>query len=408
MPRKADRNKLSATFVRSKKQSGKYHDGGGLYLQVTPRLTRSWLFRYNRSHDVWMGLGPFPDVPLAKARIDAGYCRALLREGVDPIAERKRKRTALRLADARNVTFADCCSGYIAAYEASWRNTKHRDQWETTLATYAEPILGKLSVQDIDTGLVLKVLQPIWYTKTETATRVRQRMESVLNWAAASGYRSGENPARWNGNLKDLLPVPTKLKKVRNHPALPFPEINDFVTALRAVDGIASRALEFVILTAARTNEAIGARWNEFDLESGLWTIPGQRMKAGKTHTVPLSPRALTLLQELHDLGSEWVFPGQVADKPLSNMAMLLTLKRMNCADLTVHGFRSTFRDWCSESTSYSHEVCEMALAHQIKNQAEAAYRRGDLLDKRRRLMADWARYIDTPRTTAIVTSIRR
>ena len=408
MPRKADRNKLSATFVRSKKQSGKYHDGGGLYLQVTPQLTRSWLFRYYHGHDIWMGLGPFPDVPLAKARIDAGHCRAMLREGLDPLAERKRRRTSLRLAAARNVTFADCCSGYIAAYEASWRNTKHRDQWETTLATYAEPILGKLAVQDIDTGLVLRVLQPIWYTKTETATRVRQRMESVLNWAAASGYRSGENPARWNGNLKDLLPLPTRLKKVRNHPALPYLEIHDFVSALRALDGIAARALEFVILTAARTNEAIGARWEEIDLGAGLWTIPAERMKAAKTHTVPLSPRAVTILKELPELGDEWLFPGHVDGKPLSNMAMLLTLKRMHRTDLTVHGFRSTFRDWCSESTSYSHEVCEMALAHQIKNQAEAAYRRGDLLEKRRRLMDDWAKYLDKPIAQATVTRIRR
>ena len=385
-------NRLSATFVRSVNVPDNYCDGGGLYLQVSPTLTKSWLFRYKQR---WMGLGPLYDVSLADARIAAGECRAVLRKGIDPLAERDRKRLARRLADAKAVTFSDCAASYIDANAPAWRNAKHAEQWRTTLATYAEPVIGKLAVQDIDTGLVLKVLKPIWYTKTETATRVRQRIEAVLNWASASGYRSGENPARLRGNLADLLPSAAKLKKLAHHPALPYTDIHDFIIELRAADGVAARALEFTILTAARTNEVVGARWDEIDLKAGIWTIPGERMKAGKAHTVPLSPRAVAILKKMQDHGSVWVFPGMTVGKPLSNMAMLGLLKRMNRGRITVHGFRSTFRDWAAEQTAYPHEVCEMALAHQVKDKAEAAYRRGELLDKRRRLMADWAKYIN-------------
>ena len=409
MPRKASLNQLSAPAVSTKKVPGKYHDGGGLYLQVSPRVTKSWLFRFERnSHEHWIGLGPYPDVSLATARTEARKCRDSLREGLDPLAERNRKRMANRLAERYSVTFSECAAAYIDAHAISWRNEKHVDQWRTTLKTYVEPTIGKLDVTDINTALVLKVLEPIWETKTETATRIRQRIESVLDWATTREYRTGANPARWKGHLSNLLAKPAKLKKIRHHPALPFTEIHDFVADVRALDGVGARALEFAILTAARTNEVIGARWEEIDLGNKLWTIPAERMKAGRDHAVPLSPRAATIMGEMRVYGKEWCFPGQRKTKQLSNMAMLETLKRMERSDLTVHGFRSTFRDWCAEQTAYPQYVAEMALAHQIKNAAEAAYRRGDLLEKRRRLMADWAKYVETPVSKAAVTGIRR
>jgi len=399
---------LSARRVATLANPGLYADGDGLYLQVAPG-GKSWIFRYmlhGRSHK--LGLGSVNAVSLADARDGAREMRSMLAKGIDPFTERNRQRAAQRLAEAKAVTFSDCCTAYIDAHEASWRNAKHRGQWTATLATYVEPIIGKLPVQDIDAPIVLRVLEPIWQTKTETATRVRQRIEAVLDWARVKEYRVGENPARWRGHLDKLLPKPAKLKKVQHHPALPFLDIHDFMTDLRAVDGIAARALELVILTAVRTSEAIGARRTEFDLKAALWTIPGERMKAEKAHTVPLSPRVLAIIKSMREHDSEWIFPGLREGKPLSNMAMLATLKRMNRADLTVHGFRSTFRDWASEQTAYAHEVCEMALAHKIKDKAEAAYRRGDLLDKRRRLMIDWAKYIDAkPGTKATVTRIR-
>lgn len=399
--------RLSVRRVATLTRPGLYADGDGLYLQVTSG-GKSWIFRYMRHGDAHkLGLGSFGAVSLADARHAAREMRSTLAKGIDPLAERNRRRMAQRLADSSAVTFSDCCAAYIDAHEASWRNPKHRGQWASTLATYVEPSIGRAPVRDIDTPLVLRVLEPIWRTKTETATRVRQRMEAVLDWARVRGYRAGENPARWRGHLDKLLPKPAKLKKIRHHPALPFAEIHDFVVQLRALDGVGARALEFVILNAARTNEAIGARWDEIDLKNALWSIPGERMKAGRDHTVPLTPRAATILREMRRLGGNWCFPGLRDGKPISNMAMLETLKRMGRSDLTVHGFRSTFRDWCAEQTSYPQHVAEMALAHQIRNAAEAAYRRGDLLEKRRRLMADWAKYIETPMSKSTLTRIR-
>jgi len=404
-------NRLSASTVASKRRAGKYHDGGGLHLKVqintSGSITKSWLFRFYRGgREVWMGLGAIYDVSLADARAKARKCRDLLGEGKNPLLERNRDRMEARLAEARSVTFEDCAEAFLASHEAGWRNDKHRGQWRNTLETYAYPVIGKLPVAEIDVALVRRILDPIWYTKTETATRVRQRVEKVLDYASASQYRAGENPARWQGNLKELLPAAAKLKKVRNHPALPYAQIHSFVNVLRDQEGTAARALEFTILTAARTNEVIGARWSEIDFENALWTIPGDRMKAGKSHTVPLPPRGIAILKYLNDQDPKWVFPGLKDGNPLSNMAMLTLLKRMKRTELTVHGFRSTFRDWAAESTTYPAEVCEMALAHRISDTAEAAYRRGDLLEKRRRLMRDWQRFIETaPGTKSRVTS---
>ena len=295
------------------------------------------------------------------------------------------------------MTFQQCAEGYITAHRAGWRNGKHRDQWSNTLATYVNPVFGSLPVQNIDTALVMKAIEPIWSEKPETASRVRGRIEAILDWATARGFRVGENPARWRGHLDKLLPKKTKVRRVEHHAALPFAEMGTFLAELRKQSGVGARALEFAILTAARTGEAIGARWEELDLTERTWTIPAERMKAEKEHRVPLSDAAHPILEELakvrHD---DFVFPGDRADRPLSNMAMTMTLRRMGRGDLTVHGFRSSFRDWAAERTGFPAEVAEMALAHTVADKVEAAYRRGDLFQKRRQLMEAWARFCTT------------
>jgi integrase len=291
----------------------------------------------------------------------------------------------------------------ISMHRDSWRNEKHRDQWRNTLNSYASPVIGSLPVQTIDVALVMKALEPIWKTKPETASRLRGRIEAVLDWAAVRGYRTGENPARWRGHLDKLLPARSKIQRVQHHPALPYNELADFMDALEGQDGTAARALEFLILTAARTGEIIGARWDEVDLEEKIWTVPGERMKAGREHRVPLSPAALVLLKRMKETESDFVFPGGKKGMPLSNMAMLAVLKRMRRDDLTAHGFRSTFRDWAAECTDFRSEVVEMALAHTIENKVEAAYRRGDLFQKRRQLMQAWTRFCEPPKSRADV-----
>lgn len=411
MPRQARLNALSATKVAALKEPGRFHDGGGLYLQVQQSpdgtITKSWLFRYQRERENWQGLGPLADVSLAKARQAASECREHLRNGRDPIRERDLKVQIARLAATPGKTFAECASEYIEANASAWRNGKHRAQWEATLKTHANPVIGRIPVAAINTDLVLKVLRPIWFDKTETATRIRQRIETVLDYATTLQYRDGLNPARWRGNIENLLPKRAKVAKVEHYAALPFDRINAFVTDLRKQEGVGARALEFLILTAARTGEVVNARWEEVDLKATTWTIPGSRMKAGREHVVPLSARAVAILKLMREFDSEWIFPGHKAGTPLSNMAMLALLRRMERRDIVVHGFRSTFRDWCAESTNYPREVCEMALAHTIKSAAEAAYRRGDLLEKRRLLMSDWQRFIDKPAGKATVTRIR-
>jgi integrase len=402
-------HRLSARNVSTAKEPGYYADGGNLYLQVSQTLSRSWIFRFTRdgkSHE--MGFGSERDVSLAEARTKAGDARRQLVNGADPLAARDGHRAKERLQTAGAISFAECAKRYIAAHRASWRNEKHAEQWQNTLETYAGPVIGKLAVRDIDTALVLRVLEPIWQKKTETATRLRGRIERILTWAAGRGYRTGENPARWRGHLKEILPAPTKLLKLsrEHHAALPYDEVGAFMRDLRQQQGTAARALEYLILNASRTNEVIGAEGDELDLPKGVWTVPAERMKSGKEHRVPLAPRAVEIAKAQKADG--YLFPGGKEGEPLSNMAMLELLKRMGREDLTVHGMRSTFRDWAAECTTYPREVCEMALAHAIGDKVEAAYRRGDLFEKRRQLMLDWAKYCDMPKADGKVVQLSR
>jgi integrase len=378
---------------------GYYSDGGGLYLKVSGAAGRSWVFRYRVAGRLReMGLGSAHTISLADARQAATECRKLRVQGVDPIDARRNDRIRAKLEAATGMTFRECAERYVAAHRVGWRNAKHAEQWRSTLATYTFPIFADLPVQAIDLGLVMKAIEPLWATKTETASRLRGRIESILDWAATRGYRTGDNPARWRGHLDNLLPKRTKVRKVQHHAALPYAQVGSFIEALHRQQGIAAMALEFCILTATRTSETIGARWEEVDLDGAVWTIPADRIKAGKEHKVPLPTPATAILRRLAAArSSAFVFPGGKAGRPLSNMALLALLRRMGRPDLTVHGFRSAFRDWAAELTNFPREVCEMALAHTIGDKVEAAYRRGDLFAKRRQLMEGWARYCLTP-----------
>lgn len=394
--------------VNKVKEKGLYPDGGNLYLQVGSTGAKSWLFRYMINGKAKaMGLGALHAVSLADAREKAADCRRLISSGIDPILARKGEQEKVRIATARGMTFEQCAIAYIEAHKASWKNEKHIWQWENTLERFAYPVFGKLPVQDIDIALVMKALEPIWKTKTETATRVRGRIESILDWATVRGYRVGDNPARWRGRLQSLLPARSKIQKVEHHPALPYADISEFMEQLKAQEGLAAQALELLILTATRTSETIHACWDEFDLKEKLWVIPAERIKTAKEHRVPLSDPAVKILKKLHETKmGDYVFPSK-RGKPLSNMAMLVLLRRMEKDDITVHGFRSTFRDWCAEQTNYPREVAEAALSHAIGNQVEAAYRRGDLFEKRKQLMGAWAKYCYQPKTKGKVLKIR-
>jgi integrase len=328
-------------------------------------------------------------------------------DGIDPIEARSEHRSWKKLEAAKGITFAACATAYLDAHQDAWRNALHRKQWRTTLNNYAGPVFGSLPVQEVDLTLVMKALEPIWRTKCETASRLRGRIEAVLDWATVRGYRKGENPARWRGHLDKLLPARAKIQKVQHHPALPYAELADFMEALRSQEGTAARALEFLILTAARTGEIIGARWDEVDLEDKIWIVLGERMKAGREHRVPLSAATLAILDRMKETREgDFVFPGGKTGKPLSNMAMLAVLERMGRDEITAHGFRSTFRDWAAECTDFRSEVVEMALAHKIENKVEAAYRRGDLFEKRRQLMEAWAEFCLTKKARAEVIPI--
>jgi integrase len=339
-----------------------------------------------------MGLGSAGTFSLAEAREKALACRKLCAEGLDPIEVRQVQRQDAAIESARAMTFRQCATAYIEAHRAGWRNAKHAAQWTATLEAYAYPVFGELPVAGVDTGLVMRAVEPIWATKPETATRVRGRVESILDWATTRGFRRGENPARWKGHLANLLPKRSRVRKVEHHAALPFVEVPAFLKALEAQSGAAAQALAFTILTAARTSETLGARWSEIDLAARIWTVPAERMKAGVEHRVPLTAPAVAILERMAEVrADDFVFPGGKRGRPLSNMAMLVLLRRMDRGDLTVHGFRSSFRDWAAETTHYAAEVVEAALAHTIESKVVKAYRRGDLFEKRRELMDAWA-----------------
>ena len=391
---------LSALVVGRMKTPGLWAIGGvaGLYLCINSGTARSWILRMvvgTKRRD--MGLGGFPDVTLAQAREKARQARAEVDQGVDPIMQRKAFKSALAAQQATDKTFAQAATAYIDAHSDSWRNPKHRAQWASTLDTYVFPTMGHLLVRDVGQEHVLAALEPIWKTKTETATRVRGRIESVLSWATVRKYRAGENPARWKGHLDQLLPKPSSVAKVEHHPALKIDAIGGFMTDLRKREGTAAKALEFAILTAARSGEVRGATWDEIDLKAAVWTIPAARMKAGREHRVPLSAPVVLMLNK--DSNRQSVAPGDLLFPAprggvLSDMALTAVMRRMAVAAVP-HGFRSTFRDWCSERTNYPRDLAEQALAHAVESKVEAAYRRGDALEKRRAMMTQWAKHCD-------------
>jgi integrase len=391
--------RLTALAAAKMSKAGRYAAGDGLYLQVTKGGSKSWIFRYQRAGQArHMGLGGFDILPLAEARQRAQDARKLLLDDIDPLENRRAQRVESRAQAARGVTFKRCAEEFIASQEVGWRNSDHRRQWRSTLERYAYPVLGDLPVAAIDGALVLRVLQPIWGSKPETASRVRGRIESILSRATVLDYRGGENPARWRGNLEYLLSDRKKVRAVKHHPALPYSEVSTFLADLRGRHGTAARALEVTILTALRSGEVLGTRWPEFDLQTRVWTIPKERMKGGREHKVPLSDRVIEIVESL-PRDSEFVFAGLRRSQPLNVAAMLRVISRMKRTGITTHGFRSSFRDWASETTNHPNHVVEMALAHAIGDDVEAAYRRGDLLEKRRQLMAEWSEYCAKPAT---------
>lgn len=410
MPKKLS-NALTPLAVKNAKP-GRHADGCGLHLLVKESGARSWVYRFmlsGKSRDIGLGAAGPDGISLSQARDARDALRLKVKAGIDPLEERQRDAAealaAAQAAQVAGITFKAVAETYIGANEGGWRNDKHRQQWKNTLATYVYPVIGELPVAEVGTAHVLQILEPIWKTKAETASRVRGRMETILDAAKARGYREGENPARWRGHIAQILPVRSRLTR-GHHKAMPYEAIPAFVDALHKREAVAALALEFTILTAARTSEVTGANWDEVDLDKAIWTIPASRMKAGKDHRVPLSARAVEILKATEGLRKEWLFPATKGGK-MSGMAMTMLLRRMR-VDVTVHGFRSGFRDWSAECTGYAHEVAEMALAHAIENKVERAYRRGDLFDKRRRLMNDWATYCaTTPTAGDKVTPIR-
>lgn len=377
-------NKLTDTECKATAKPGMLGDGGGLYLNVKPSGAKSWAFIWKQNGKRnEMGLGAYPAIKLAKARALAIECRESVAEGRNPIAERKKDAVP---------NFGDCADMFLASMEGQWRNEKHRAQWRMTLAQYALPLRAK-PVSDVSTDDVLKVLTPIWQSKAETASRLRGRIERVLDYAKARGWRTGENPALWRGHLKNILPARQKLTR-GHYAAMPYRDVPAFMKQLPSKDAMAARGLEFLILTAARSGEVLGATWQEFDFENAVWTVPAKRMKAGKEHRVPLPPRALAIVKALYETPiSDFVFPGQKPNRPLSGMAFEMLMRRMKADAFTVHGFRSAFRDWAGDETQFSRDVAEQALAHRVGDATEQAYRRADALEKRRRLMEEWAHH---------------
>jgi integrase len=414
---------LSAQFVRTAKP-GRYCDGDGLYLLVKKSGARFWVFRYkvNGSKLREAGLGRAGEgrnsVRLAEAREKASTLFRQVKSGIDPLSAREAMAAAAKAeaqdAAVKRVTFREAAQRYIDGHAPSWRNPKHAAQWGATIETYANPVFGDLPVGDVATTHVLAAIEPIWLDKPETASRLRGRVERILDFAKTRGWRAGENPAAWKGHLALTLPARSKVRKVEHHAALPWREIGDFVLALKDQQGVGARALRFAILTAARSGEVRGARWSEIDMSAATWTVPAGRMKGGREHRIPLSEAALGILRDMAEVrvsndSDALVFPGRDAGRPLSDMSLTAVLRRMRLGELTAHGFRSSFRDWAAETTAHPTELVEMALAHAVSNKVEAAYRRGDLFEKRRRLMDEWAVYCLTPSNapTAQVVSLR-
>lgn len=390
--------------------AGYHGDGGGLYLQVTAAGAKSWIFRFalvGRRRE--MGLGAYPAISLAAAREEAARARSLVQAGTDPIVARDARRAQERLQAARGVTWDKAVDQFLEAHLSSWRNPKHRQQWRNTLDTYVKPVFGGLAVAEIGTPNVTKVLDPIWHEKPETASRVRGRIERILDWAKVRGYRTGENPARWRGHLDKVFPPRAKLRKVRHHAAVPIDDLPAVYAKLTKAAGKAAKALRFTILTAVRPGETTGGTWPEVDRKAALWTIPAHRMKADKEHRVTLSKEAQAILEEMAELRTnQFMFPGHREKRPLSLTALSKVLKAAGGGKATVHGMRSTFKDWASERTSFPSEVSEMALAHSIGDKVEAAYRRGELLEKRAAMMQQWARFLVSPPAAKIIPINRR
>lgn len=375
--------RLSALDVKAKAEPGRYADGDGLYLNIAPGKSKSWVFLWMKNGKRReMGLGSYPTISLVAARQRAEDCRRLVAEGLDPIAERKK---------TAPVSFGEAADKFVASMASSFRNEKHRDQWKMTLGDAYCADLRKLPISTVDTEAVLQVLTPIWQSKAETASRIRGRIERVLDFATVKGWREGENPARWRGHLKNALPARQKLTR-GHHAAMPYVEVPAYIQRLQTAEATAARALEFLILTASRSGEVLGAKWAEFDLDKAVWTVPAERMKAGKEHRVPLSPRAVAIIKDQREAKlNDFVFPGEKKDSPLSNMAFAMLMRRMKVDQFTTHGFRSAFRDWAGDETSFPREVAEAALAHRVGDETEQAYRRSDALERRRKLMKAWS-----------------
>lgn len=408
MPKVA--KELGALAVSRLKEPGAYPVGkvAGLYLQVSSETARSWVLRVKvgeKRREI--GLGAYPTVSLKEAHLKAAAERENIKNGIDPVLARREAKSRIKAEQATEVTFADAARAYMATKLSEWKNPKHADQWKNTLTTYANPFIGRLHLRHIQREHVMQVLEPIWLEKNETASRLRGRIEAILNWGKVKGYRDGENPAAWRGNLENLLAKPSKVQKVRNHPAVPLAEMADFMTKLRAIEGSSARCLEFAILAAARSGEARGARFSEIDWNTNVWRVPAERMKAKKEHRVPLSSDAVKLLKSLPRVDDQDLMFSSPRGKVLSDMAMLMLVRRIG-VDAVPHGFRSTFRDWAGEMTNYPRELAEVALAHVKGDATEAAYWRSDVLEKRRRIMDDWAKFISRPFKSGTVLPLQR
>lgn len=389
--------KFSDLTVKRLSKPGVYGDGRGLYIRVTDTGSKHWIHRFTlRGKAHWMGLGPYPEITLSEARLKNLEARRIRLTGVNPINARNAAN-----AKALSMTFQECADQYIASHRKGWKSSRYVDKWTNTIATYCGPVMGKLPVNEIDVALVMRVLDPIWSTKVATASNLRGRIESVLDWAAVQGYREGDNPARWRGHLENLLAKPSKIKKTTHHAALGYTQMGELMAKLREQDGNAARALEFAILTACRSGEVRFAVWEEINLKHRIWIIPGERMKAGKEHRIPLSDAAMAVLDQM-DKETALIFPGRRGTR-VSDMSLTKAIRRAGYDNVTVHGFRSTFQDWAADCTAYPQYVADMALAHSIKDKVEAAYRRGDLFAKRTRMMEDWANFCNQTQSGDVV-----